>query len=211
MDSGLQFPKLEETGSETPQDGSKENAPDVWWPRTIVLPIYPHLVMAGNGCIYHRLTPELINPEFPGLIMNVSMIYLWLLPHTKVPPRLASTYVSTKKRPRNAPIPSKIPPPCRVLIPSDEFWYEESEDETSDFSPKPTNPRGTEVIEELHYNENSIHRWIPQQPSPPISPPQTPRLTRYKDEISFTPTNEDWKAWDQTWRNAVMQPMRDQQ
>lgn len=208
VDSGLKFP--------TPSDDSNRSkgkeAPSTWWPRTITIPTYPHLIMASNGYIFRRSGSKHVDPDFPGLRMTVNMMYLWRLPEENLPSRLLSTLAFARKSRRRDSMSSTTLSGLRLLLPADELWYDDTDNGDSeeggdrvDF--ELTNKTASEPIEP-YYNHGSMHQWNYEQPSPPLSPPQTPRLVGYRNETPFAPTDQEWLAWNQTWRDVAIQPLR---
>lgn len=213
VDSGLRFPALSDTDPEKLVDESNRETSSAWWPRTITLPTYPHLILASNGYIFWQTGLKHVDPSFPGLALSVNIIYLWH--EDKLPSRLLRAHPNLELRGRKA-FSRGSPHGQRLLLPADEFWHEDveiAEDADSGEEARRnlgldldlTNKRATA---ERNDDLDSIRQWIPQQSSPPPSPPLTPRLIRYRNEATSAPADREWLKWDQTWRDVAIRPSR---
>ena len=207
VDSGLTFPQnIDTVCGETFRT-------DAVGHRIVESSIYPHLVIASNGLLFNEERIRPVDVRLPGLLNMRSLIDQWLvlayLDAREERALLAGGRSRKHLRSASASDPDPARPPKRraaASTVSSEFWYEDpdySDELSSDGSLEDeflSRPVDSPV-------RDSIDRWILQEPSSLSTPPLTPILKGYQDELSFSPPDDKWTAWPQTWRDVVIQPV----
>lgn len=114
--------------------------------------------------------------------------------------------IPSQKRPRDVSLTKSGRPTKRrnPVPPSDEFWFDERDCEDSSSSEEDLEHDSYLPRKVARYATYPVERWVPDDPSPPASPPRTPILASYRTETTFRAPDADWATWPQVWRSVVI-------